>query len=57
MRRNITDDWNIFKETKLLMYSNRENHGYVLTSDMFYANHMIFAEISETFCCLVLLTF
>ena len=30
MRRNVSEDWVMFKETKLLMYFSRGNHGYVV---------------------------
>ena len=29
MRRNVSDDGHMFKETKFLMYSSRGNDGYV----------------------------
>ena len=50
---NFSDDGEWLKETKMLMYTNRENHGsqgYVTKTDMFYAKKDIFAEISEIFC-------
>ena len=55
MRRNVSNDRDMFKETKLLMYSSRRNHGYVSKTDMFYAKQRILAEISETLCCVTLL--
>ena len=51
MRRNDFDNWDMFKETKLLMHSSRGNHGYVTKTDMFYVKQIILAEISETLCC------
>ena len=50
MCRNVSDDGDMFKETKLLMYSIRGNHGYVTKTDISYAKQIILAEISETFC-------
>ena len=47
MGRNVSDDGNMLKETKLLMYSSRGNHGYVTKTDMFYAKQIILVEISE----------
>ena len=35
MRRNVSDDWDMLKETKLLMYSIRGNHGYVTETNIF----------------------
>ena len=40
-----------FKETKLLMHSSRENHGYVTKMDILYAKQIILADISQTVCC------
>ena len=44
LRRNVTDDVDVLKETKLLMYSIRENHGYVAKTDMLYAKQLIFGR-------------
>ena len=55
MGRNISDDGDMFKETKLLMYSSRGNHGSGTKTDMFYATQLILSEVSETFCCSSLL--
>ena len=51
MRRNVSDDGDIFKETKLLLYFRIENHGYATKTDITYAKQIILAVISETFCC------
>ena len=45
MHRNVSDEGDMFKETKLLKYSSRENHGYVTKRDIFYAKQLILAEI------------
>ena len=44
MRRNVSDDGDVFKETKLIMYSMRENHGYVAKTDMLYAKQLILGK-------------
>ena len=49
MRRNVSDDGDMFKETKLLLYFRIENHGCVTKTDITYAKQIIFAVISETF--------
>ena len=41
LNRNVSDDADIFKETNLLVYSSRGNHGYVVKDDMFYAKQLI----------------
>ena len=51
MYRNVSDDGDMFKETKLLLYFRIENHGYVTKTVITYAKQIILAEISETFCC------
>ena len=45
MRRSVSDDGDMFKETKLLMYSSRRNHGYVRKTDIFYAKQMILQKL------------
>ena len=49
MRRNVSDDGNMFKETKLLLYFRIENHGYVTKTVITYAKQIILAVISEIF--------
>ena len=49
MRRNVSDDGDMFKETKLLLYFRIVNHGYATKTDITYAKQIIFAVISETF--------
>ena len=34
MRRNVSDDGDMFKETKLLLYFRIENHGDVTKTDI-----------------------
>ena len=34
VRRNVSDDGDMFKETKLLLYFRIENHGYVTKTDI-----------------------
>ena len=34
MRRNVSDDEDMFKETKLLLYFRIENHGFVTKTDI-----------------------
>ena len=48
---NVSDDGDMFKETKLLLYFRIENHGYATKTDITYAKQIILAVISETFCC------
>ena len=45
MRKNVSDDGDMFKETKLLMYSSRKNHGYVTKTDISYAKQMILQKL------------
>ena len=49
IRRNVSDDGDMFKETKLLLYFRIENHGYVTKTGIAYVKQIIFAVISETF--------
>ena len=51
VRRNVSDDGDMFKETKLLLYIRIKNHGYVTKTVITYAKQIILAVISETFCC------
>ena len=51
VRWNVSDDGDMFKETKLLLYFRKENHGYVTKTAISYAKQIILAVISETFCC------
>ena len=50
MCRNVSDDGDMFKETKLLLYFRIENHGYATKTVITYAKQIILAVISETFC-------
>ena len=45
MCKNVSDDGDMLKEKKLLMYSNRGNNGYVTKTDISYAKQLILAEI------------
>jgi len=47
MCRNVSDDGDMFKETKLLMYCIRGYHGYVTKTDISYAKQIILPEISQ----------
>ena len=38
MRRKVSDDVNMFEETKLFMYSSRGNHGYVTKTNNYTRN-------------------
>ena len=38
VRRNVSDDGDTFKETKLLLYFRIENHGYATKTGITYAN-------------------
>ena len=51
VRWNVSDDGDMFKGTKLLLYFRIENHEYATKTDRTYAKQIIFAAISETFCC------
>ena len=51
MRRNVSDDGDMFKETKLLLYFRLEHHGYATKTGITYAKEIILAVDSETFCC------
>ena len=45
MCKNVSDDGDMLKEKKLLMYSNRGNNGYVTKTDISYTIQLISAEI------------
>ena len=49
MCRNVSDDGDIFKETKLLMYSRRRNHGYATKTDISYAKQIILLKFQKLF--------
>ena len=49
MRRNISDDGDMFKETKFLMYSSRGNDGYVKKPDMLYAKLLVLKKFHKHF--------
>ena len=38
MRRKVSEDVNMFKETKLFMYSSRGNHGHVTKKNNYTKN-------------------
>ena len=43
--------WGYVQRNELFLYFRIENHGYVTNTDITYAKQIIFAVISETFCC------
>ena len=49
MRRNVSDDGDVFKEIKLLMHSSRGKHGYVTVTNMSYAKQIILAKFQNHF--------
>ena len=42
IRRNVSDDGDMFKETKLLLYFKIENHGYFTKTDITLAKQIFF---------------
>ena len=48
MHRSVSGDGDMFKETKLLMYSHSGKYGFITKTVMSYAKQRVLAWISET---------
>ena len=48
MHRSVSGDGDMFKETKLLMYSHSGIYGFITKTVMSYAKQRVLALISET---------